>query len=180
MSVNDELPWILSELDLIRAAVREEVPVIGHCLGGQLMAKAMGGNVSRNRVKEIGWGDVRVADNDTARQWFGDLATFTAFHWHGETFSVPPGGTAILSSPFCANQAFGLGKHLGMQCHVEMTPAMIRSWGREGAEEIRRHPGPGVQSSEAMVADLEKRVAALNAVADRLYRRWIEGLGVRG
>ena len=73
MSVNDSLPWIIPVLELIREAVRKDVPVLGHCLGGQLMSKAFGGAVRANPVKEIGWGEVRVADNALARQWFGDL-----------------------------------------------------------------------------------------------------------
>jgi len=99
MSVNDSLPWIAPSLALIRAAVDEGVPVLGHCLGGQLIAKALGGNVTRNPVKEIGWGRVDVLPNDVARSWFGPgLECFDSFHWHGETFSIPPGATRIASS----------------------------------------------------------------------------------
>src|ERR1700704_5819958 len=71
MSVNDDLPWIAPALALIRAAVAHEVPVLGHCLGGQLIAKALGGEVGRNPVKEIGWGRVDVLENESASQWFG-------------------------------------------------------------------------------------------------------------
>src|SRR5438270_12326853 len=73
MSVNDELPWIAPALELVRDAVRKDVPVLGHCLGGQLMARALGGAVRANAVKEIGWGEVRVADNEVAREWLGGL-----------------------------------------------------------------------------------------------------------
>src|SRR5438105_10637752 len=72
MSVNDALPWIAPALELVRDAVRKDVPVLGHCLGGQLMSKAFGGVVTRNAVKEIGWGEVRVADNAVARAWLGE------------------------------------------------------------------------------------------------------------
>ena len=89
MSVNDDLPWISQSLALIREAVSLDIPVLGHCLGGQLMAKALGAVVTRNPAKEIGWWPVVVADNDTARAWFGEVTTFTAYHWHGETFSLP-------------------------------------------------------------------------------------------
>jgi GMP synthase-like glutamine amidotransferase len=116
MSVNDDLPWIRPLLELVREAVRKDVPALGHCLGGQLMSKALGGEVTRAKVKEIGWGEVQAADNGVAREWFGALAAFESFHWHGETFSIPPGGTRVLGNAHCANQAFALGKHLGMQC----------------------------------------------------------------
>lgn len=176
MSVNDPLPWIEQEYALIRQAVALDVPVIGHCLGGQLLAKALGAAVGPNPVKEIGWGKVRVVDNATAHDWFGELREFLSFHWHGETFGLPAGAVHVLESEHCAAQAFVLGPHLGMQCHVEMTAAMIRHWCVSGAEEIATHPGPSVQPAAAMQADLTERLGALNAVADQLYQRWIAGL----
>lgn len=177
MSVNDDLPWIAPALELVRNAVRQEVPVLGHCLGGQLMAKALGGEVTRAKVKEIGWGEVQVADNAVARDWFGDLARFESFHWHGETFSIPPGGTRVLGNAHCANQAFALGRHFGMQCHVEMTEDMIRSWLRGGAEEMRKSAAsPGVQTPAEVERRIAQRVEALHKVADRIYDRWLEGL----
>jgi GMP synthase-like glutamine amidotransferase len=176
MSVNDDLPWVRSELELIRRAVDAEVPCLGHCLGGQLMAKALGGEVTRNPVQEIGWGIVQVAEHPDARRWFGSLREFQAFHWHGETFAIPRGATRILGSAFCANQAFALGPHLGMQCHVEMTPELIRTWYADSGEEVQRRAGPSVQTAAQAEERLEERVRDLNAVAARLYDRWVEGL----
>lgn len=179
MSVNDDLPWIAAALTLIRGAVAVNVPVVGHCLGGQLMAKAMGGVVARNRVKEIGWGRVDVLGNPAAQHWFGtSLASFESFHWHGETFTVPPGAVRLASSAYCENQVFVFGSHLAMQCHVEMTPELIRSWCRDWEKEVRALAArmPSVQTPVEMAADIEARVRALNAIADRLYDRWIEGL----
>jgi GMP synthase-like glutamine amidotransferase len=177
MSVNDELPWIAPVLELIREAVRRDVPVLGHCLGGQLMSKAFGGAVRANPVKEIGWGEVRVADNALARAWFGELQSFESFHWHGETFSIPPGGTRLLESEHCANQGFALGKHLGLQCHVEMTEELIRSWTQTGADEIRQSSAsPAVQKPAEMEGDLKERLGRLHDVATRLYDRWTLGL----
>lgn len=178
MSVNDELPWIPSLLALIRQAIATDIPVIGHCLGGQLMARALGGTVGLNPVKEIGWGDVRVTDPDAARPWLGDVTQpMLGFHWHGETFSLPPGAARILESDHCANQAFILnGRHIGMQCHVEMTPELVASWCASGAAEITASPGPAVQSPEAMQADLAARTTRLHLLADKIYTRWIQGL----
>ncbi len=147
MSVNDDLPWITPVLALIRNAVAAGVPVIGHCLGGQLMAKALGGTVTRNPVKELGWGRVETTA-PAATHWLGDLAGFDAFHWHGETFSIPPGAIRILKSAYCANQAFVMGPHFGLQCHVEMTEAMIRLRNRAWADE-KATPGPAVQTATA-------------------------------
>ena len=177
MSVNDELPWIIPALALIADAVRHDVPVLGHCLGGQLVARAFGGAVRAEPVKEIGWGEVAVADNAVARDWLGPVRAFESFHWHGEAFSIPPGGTRVLENRHCANQAFALGRHFGMQCHVEMTPAMISDWVRGGGAEIAQAQGsPGVQQPAEIERDLERRVAALHAVADRIYDKWTEGL----
>lgn len=177
MSVNDDLPWIRDELALIRDAVRHKLPVIGHCLGGQLMSKALGGSVSRNAVKEIGWGKVKVGDNAEARAWLPDTSEFLSFHWHGETFSLPAGTTPILASPYCTNQAWVMGPHLAMQCHVEMTADMIRSWCAAGADEIAAHAEqPSVQREAAMLQDLAPRLAQLHAAAEQLYSRWIVGL----
>jgi len=151
--------------------------VLGHCLGAQLMARAFGGEVRRAAAKEIGWGEVRAADNALARDWLDDVASFEAFHWHGETFSIPPGATRVAQSAHCDNQGFALGRHFGMQFHVEMTEDMVRDWARGGAAEIAEARGsPGVQAPADMERDLERRVAALHAVADRVYARWCEGI----
>ncbi len=177
MSVNDDLPWIAQVEALIRNAVACEVPVLGHCLGGQLMSKALGGVVSRNPVKEIGWGKVAVADNDVARAWFGDARRFNAFHWHGETFTLPQGATHLLSSAHCANQAWAMGKHLALQCHVEMTAGMIAAWCEAGADELLAAKGsPAVQPADAMQRQMADELPHLHEVAARLYSRWIGGL----
>ncbi len=176
MSVNDDLPWIAQSLALIRAAVAADVPVLGHCLGGQLMAKALGGVIRRNPVKEIGWGGVTVADNAAATAWFGDYRDFQAFHWHGETFSLPTGAVRLLGNVHCANQAFALGPHLALQCHVEMTELMIREWCAAGAAEIAAAPGPAVQDTATILAQTPIALPVMRAVADRLYSHWLTGL----
>jgi GMP synthase-like glutamine amidotransferase len=177
MSVNDDLPWIAPTLNLIRQAVAADIPVLGHCLGGQLIAKALGGVVGPNPVKEIGWGAVRVLESPQARQWFGDIQTFQAFHWHGETFSLPPGAVCILASAHCDNQAYAIGKHLGMQCHVEMTRAMIDLWCKVGADEISAaSASPAVQTPAQMMAAADALLAPLNQVAEALYARWLQGI----
>jgi len=179
MSVNDSLPWIASALGLIRSAADAGVPVLGHCLGGQLIAKALGGAVTRNPVKEIGWGQVDVVESGTAAQWFGHgVQSFISFHWHSETFSIPPGAIRILSSKHCANQAFALGPHLAMQCHVEMTPELIRAWCREWEKEVEAlaRRVPSVQTPGEMTESVEERTRTLNAVAERVYDQWVKGL----
>ena len=177
MSVNDDLPWIAPVLSLIRDAIRLDIPVLGHCLGGQLMSKALGARITVNPVKEIGWGEVAVSNNAQAREWFGDLARFQVFHWHGETFSLPTGATHLLASSHCHNQAYSLGKHLAFQCHIEMTADMVRSWSDVGAQEIKDNAtSRAVQQPTKMLTAIEVKVAALQAVARPVYEKWISGL----
>lgn len=183
MSANDDLPWVEPALALLRDGVRREVPVIGHCLGGQLLARALGGTVTVNPVKEIGWHRVDVEDTPEAREWIGaDVPAFTAFQWHGETFTIPPGGSRILRGTDCPNQAYVVaGRHLGMQCHVEMTPELIRTWCETGSHEIAEsRASPAVQPAAAIQAQIEERLPALTDIARRLYTRWIRGLRKRG
>jgi GMP synthase-like glutamine amidotransferase len=177
MSVNDDLPWIAKAEALIRDAYAKDIPLLGHCLGGQLMSKALGGVVSRNPVKEIGWGEVTVADNDVACTWFGEITNFSAFHWHGETFMLPPGTTHLLSSKHCVNQAWAVGKHLALQCHVEMTAAMISSWCEVGADEVAASSdGPAVQGLDEMQRHMANNLPGLQNAAEQLYARWVAGL----
>ena len=177
MSVNDELPWIAPALELVRDAVRKDVPVLGHCLGGQLISKALGGRVGASPVKEIGWGEVEVTNAAQSAVWFGaKRSSFGVFQWHGETFSLPPGATHLLSSRWCANQAFALGPHLGLQCHIEMSEELVRSWCETGAREIARSDSPAVQPVDAILSDLEPRLRDLHEVADAVYSRWTSAL----
>ncbi len=177
MSVNDDLPWVAPVLKLIRDSIAADVPVIGHCLGGQLMSRALGGVVTRNPIKEIGWGAVSVIAAPAAQDWFEHAApSFTSFHWHGETFSLPPGATRLLTNSNCENQAFALGRHLGMQCHIEMTPDMIASWCESGSGEISRSKSPAVQSVATIMAESAAGLNKLHAVADGVYTRWTRGL----
>lgn len=132
MSVNDRLAFIEPECALIRAADAAGVPVIGHCLGGQLIAKALGAPVVRHTLKEIGWQPLYPSDPALAQEWLGPEVPerLETFQWHGDTFALPPGARNFLSSPLCANQAYvidrGTYAHLGMQFHCEMTPELVR------------------------------------------------------
>jgi len=179
MSANDELAWTQPVLALMRDAVERKVPVIGHCLGGQMLARALGGKVTVNPVKEIGWNPVRVEDTPAARRWFGDdLRDFITFQWHGDTFTIPPGGERILTGVHCPNQAYVVDdRHLGLQCHVEMTPEMIASWIASGRREVDANlSSPAVQPVERIRSEESRRLPALNDAAERLYRRWITNL----
>jgi GMP synthase-like glutamine amidotransferase len=176
MSVNDNLSWIPKVTRLIQKAVEVDLPVLGHCLGGQLISKALGGVITRNPVREIGWLPVTRVDNNIARDWLNDLPQeFEVFHWHGEIFTIPAGATRILASRDCANQAFVIGKTLAMQCHIEMTSEMVREWARVGADDLAPVCAT-VQDPQTMTTNLEERVARMQGLADVFYDRWIKGL----
>jgi GMP synthase-like glutamine amidotransferase len=176
MSVNDPLPWIDQELELIRQAHAQGMPVLGHCLGGQLISKALGGTVSANPVREIGWHTVRKLHNKSAENWLGELPSqMQLFHWHGETFSVPDHAEVILESDHCARQAFASGNTLALQCHVEMTGPMVHEWASLYRQELD-DPSPAVQSVETMTENLAGKIAEAQQIADRLYLRWLRPL----
>ncbi len=176
MSVNDSLPWIADECALLRAAVAADRPVLGHCLGAQMMSKALGGAVTKNPIREIGWFDVQPVPSTVAAHWLRDLpASMPAFHWHGETFSIPPGATRLLTNSNCVNQGFAIGKSLALQCHIEMTEALIQDWVRRSPEEFQAPVG-AVQSAQEILRDLEPRTRALRQVAEKIYDHWLEGL----
>ncbi len=176
MSVNDDINWIEPELNLIRQAVKHDMPVLGHCLGGQLISKALGGSIGTNPVKELGWLAVEKQHNSAAQDWLAELPDqFTTFHWHGETFTIPEGATNILSSQYCPNQAFVMGNTLAMQCHVEMTPNMVIDWATMHADDIAT-PTATIQSHEQLTTDLDNKISTLQNHADKLYQRWLQPL----
>lgn len=176
MSVNDDLPWIEPELALIRRASTAGVPVLGHCLGGQLIARALGAEVSPNPTKEIGWHEVHRVDAPVIP---GLPRRFQAFHWHGETFSIPEGGVRILASDHCANQAFITKQAVALQFHIEVTGPMVQEWTRLYASDIQQPPTgpvPAIQPPDRLLGDLTGRIAALHRLADLIYHFWIARL----
>ena len=179
MSVNDDLPWIEPLLDLIVEARKANIPLLGHCLGGQLISKAFGAEVTSNPVKEIGWGEVSVSQNEVAKDWFGEIESFNSFHWHGETFSLPGGATHVLASGFCQNQAYAIGPHLALQTHIEVNVEMVQSWCAEGAAELAESvSSPAVQQADVMQENLPLHCFFLKKVADQVYGQWIKSLKV--
>ena len=179
MSANDEYPWTQPVLSLMRQAVTKGVPVIGHCLGGQMLSRALGGQVTRADVKEIGWIPVTVDDKPLAHDWFNGTRSFDTFEWHEDTFTIPPGGERILTGTTCANQAYVVDdRHLGMQCHVEVNAEMIETWCRIGISDIDQNIGksPAVQDAVTIRTDMLRKLPVLTATANQLYTRWIRNL----
>lgn len=131
-------PSLTREIELMRQVVKAGKPVLGVCLGSQLLAAALGAQVTKNAQKEIGWYPLMreaAADGDPLWEPFGQ--TETVFQWHGDTFALPKGAVQLASSPLCAQQAFRYGdRAYGLQFHVEVTELMIRAWMRANAKEL--------------------------------------------
>lgn len=133
MSANDDQPYLHREIQYIRDAANRGQMVLGVCLGAQLIAKALGARVYPNAVKEIGWAPVSFTPAAASDPLLVGLSEpEMIFHWHGETFDLPPGAARLASSDACVNQAFRAGDRIyGLQFHLEVTPAMIAGWCRD-------------------------------------------------
>lgn len=169
MSANDgaELPFIREELRLIEEAMKREMPILGVCLGSQLLAKALGSRVYRGEAKEIGWYPLWMRPEARKDPLFaGFPPKLEMFQWHGETFELPYGSTLLASSQLYLHQAFRYGKAAyGLQFHAEMTPAMIAEWRREGQEEIDR---AGLSSRwEGIEAENARHLPSLQGLAEK-------------
>ena len=174
MSANDELPFIRQELRLIERGVGQGKPVLGVCLGAQLIARALGARVYRNPVKEIGWAPVYWREAAHSDPLFRGLAApEVLFHWHGETFDLPAGAAWLASSDACRNQAFRAASAYGLQFHLEVTPDMIADWCAEDAN-------AGDVRELATPIDPRAHAARLAELAGLVFSRWADLIGNRG
>ena len=179
MSVNDPLPWVQKLCVMIQEAFVKDIPLIGHCLGGQLICKALGGRVRPNAVKEIGWSQVFPIRSAEATRWFGPYAdrALTVFQWHGETFSIPMQAQLIGSNDYCHHQIVSFGPHLIMLCHIEMTPPMVASWCEHWGRETDGLPvQPNIQKPEVILNQMDEALPKLRQLADQLYSQWVTNL----
>jgi GMP synthase-like glutamine amidotransferase len=148
----DRYPWLVQEKAFIADAIAHGKLVLGVCLGAQLIAAVLGGPVSPNQYKEIGWLPVSLTPGATQSPLWQNLpAEFIAFHWHGDTFQIPPGALAAASTPGCPNQAFVYqNKVAGLQFHLESTPASVQKLVDHCRDELV--PGPYIQTSAEILA----------------------------
>ncbi|MCC5812864.1 MAG: type 1 glutamine amidotransferase [Ectothiorhodospiraceae bacterium] len=169
MSVNDEREhaWLAAEKRFIRHVIASGRPVLGICLGAQLIASALGARVTPNSEPEIGW--FPVQGTMASEDMFRFPEEMAAFHWHGETFELPPGAVRLARSEACENQAFQLGSNvIGLQFHLETTPASARDIVLHCGDELCQ--APFVQSRSDILSAPMASYEAINAVmADLLW-----------
>jgi len=179
MSVNDDLPFLRDAERLIAEAFAVGVPVLGHCLGGQLMARTLGARVGASPAPEVGWHAMHSIASAPCEAWLGPDASHRVFHWHYEAFELPPQAVSLASSPQCRHQAFALGPHLAMQFHVEVDAAKIDLWcGLHDARyDAARKTVASVHDPARIRADTTALLDAQHRLADRIYGRWLSALG---
>lgn len=174
MSVNDGLPWAEQEMALIRRAGERNLPMLGHCLGSQLMAKGLGGKVAPMARKEIGWHRVRKHDNAAAAEVLAAVPEeFDLLIWHHDAFTLPPGAQPLYSSEHCADQAYVAGNAMATVAHPEVTAGMLAEWLRIYGYDIEAN-GESVQSGAQIADNIVQRCARMHReFTDRLYDAWM-------
>ncbi len=161
-------PWLVAEKRFIADAIAAEKPILGICLGAQLLADTLGGKVFQNSEKEIGWWPIQVLDRSPPFATFAE--TLTVMHWHGDTFSLPPGARRVAESVACAEQAFVFGDRVvGLQFHLEQGPVDVSDLAAACAAELV--PARYVQTREQIAEsqpDLAPCETALFGLLDAL------------
>jgi GMP synthase (glutamine-hydrolysing) len=172
---NDDYPFIDAEVALIEKRIARDMPLLGICLGSQLMAKALGARVYPSGVKEIGWAPIDLTDEGRA-SCLRHLEHIPVLHWHGDTFDLPAGATRLASTPACANQAFSYGASaLALQFHAETAGVAVEGWLVGHTGEIARTPGISVQS---LRADTARCTPGVERTATACFAEWLTAAGL--
>jgi GMP synthase-like glutamine amidotransferase len=169
MSVNDEesYPYLAEEKAMIRRALAENKPLLGVCLGAQLIASALGARVYPGEEKELGWYPLTLTQEGKQDEVFSAFPSrLEVFQWHGETFDLPREATLLASSQLYPHQAFRVGRSYALQYHLEVTSQMVREWSREVPDK-----------RDEILLNLEERVAKLNHWAEVFFDRWLRLAG---
>jgi GMP synthase (glutamine-hydrolysing) len=173
-------PFLEPEIAFLRRVVASGQPVLGICLGSQLLAAGAGARVYPNQrdgepLREVGWGPVDLIGREREPVLAGLRAQELVLHWHGDTFDLPAGAVHLASTPACRHQAFRLGeRQFALQFHPELSPDVIATWVREDADYVRAANGDG--GAERILADTARHFAAARPVWDRLLRNILDSM----
>lgn len=175
-NVNQPTDWMKQEIELIRRAFDIGTPVLGICLGGQLMSKALGGDVHPGQSVEVGWHEVELLLDAKNNPWFANVSQkFPVFQWHAHVFSPPPFAESLAISDCTECQAYAYENSLAVQFHLEMTEEIIRSLIQQYGSDLEGNSAC-VQNADQILMDIESRSKQVNAMADTIYKLWFESL----
>jgi GMP synthase-like glutamine amidotransferase len=168
----EKYPFLKEEALFLRQAIDSGVPVLGICLGAQMIAKACGAAVKKAPVGELGWARVRLTPTARTDPLFHGISeTLQVFQWHDDTFDIPAGGLRLATSRECPNQAFRYRNAYGLQFHVEVTPELLKSWFRDPEQQGRM-----VDKYEAHKSELIRNARTLYAnLLARIWERQANG-----
>lgn len=174
----ERYPFLRQEIRLIEEALRDDKPVLGVCLGSQLLAAALGAKVTRGKQKEIGWHRVTLTPAATSdRLWTGLESSFIAYHWHGDIFDLPSGAASLASSDLTACQAFRYGRHAyGVLFHMEATENIIEDMVKTFNEELQE---TGIDGRE-IVKRAKDHLPRLQSIGGFVFQRWANLVKRRG
>lgn len=172
----DKYPWLTKEKKFIAEAIARKKIVLGVCLGSQLIADVLGGEVSRNRYREIGWFPVSLTREARNSSIVNTLPNkFIAFHWHSDTFKIPPGATRVAESEGCANQAFEYGRVIGWQFHIEYSIESINNMFKNCGDDLVE--GKYIQKPDEIISqysNVAEMQRILNLLLDNIEREFGE------
>jgi GMP synthase-like glutamine amidotransferase len=170
----EKYPWLRGEKNFIAEAIANKKIVLGICLGSQFIADVLGGRVTRNLHKEIGWFPVTLTEEAESSPVFRTFPhEFVAFHWHGDTFNIPPGAVKIASSAGCHGQAFEYGRVIGLQFHLEYSPESINLMLKSCGEEIM--DGKYIQKKDEILSHIKNAAGTqglLNMLLDNVQKEY--------
>lgn len=167
-SANDDLPYLKEEQQLIKDSVEKNIPVLGICLGSQLIAKTFGGKVYSGPKKEIGfYNDLEIQNNSALFSGFKN--PFTVFHWHGDTFDLPDGAVRLVSSEHYQNQAFQYECAVGLQFHMEVNEEMVNLWLDNTEEKLKKIPDIDPQKIRS---DINENISLVKSNMKNFYNNY--------
>ena len=170
----DKYPYLFEEVRLIEKMISESKPVLGICLGSQLIAKALGEKIYPNKHKEVGWYPIELTENAASDPVFSSCPQkIKVLHWHGDTFDLPKGAVHLARSSRCENQAFRWGKTTyGLQFHLEVTPNMLKSWisSAEGSTVLKS----AGEKAETILNETPKAFRDLDPQARRIFSNYLD------